>query len=104
MITDHKDIVYLIIIVGRKNSSPLLASVYEFGGRGIHTVYGKGSVKASYLQYAFGLVPEDNKLVITCLLPKDKSDGMLKMLINKYDFNKPNTGIAFTIPIEELTH
>lgn len=104
MITGHKDIVYLIIIVGRKKAKPLLASVTEYGGRGMHTLYGKGSVNASYLQQALGLVPEDNKMVITCLLPKEKSDAMLKMLINKYDFNKPNTGIAFTIPIEVLSH
>lgn len=104
MITTHKDLVYLIIIVGRKKATHLLASISEFGGRGIHTLYGKGSVNASYLQYALGLVAEDNKTVITCLLPKEKSDAMLKMLINQHDFNKPNTGIAFTIPIEELSH
>ncbi len=104
MMAGNKDIVYMMIVVGRKHAPHLLEAITEYGGRGIHTIYGKGSVKASYLQYALGMVPEENKMVITCMLKKEKSDDMLNMLINKYHFNKPNTGIAFTIPIEVLSH
>ena len=52
----------------------------------------------------FGLVPEENKVVITCLLPSEKSDALLDMLVEKFNFDKPNTGIAFTIPVEKLSY
>lgn len=104
MLIVHKDIVYMVIIVGRNQTPKLLEAITEHGGRVINSIYGKGSVKASYLQSVLGLVPEENKTVITCLLVKENSDAMFDMLIDKFDFNKPNTGIAFTIPVEELSH
>ncbi len=104
MTVERNDIVYMMIVVGRKQAPALMEAITEHGGHSIQTLYGKGTVKASYLQYALGMVPEKNKTVITCLLKREKSDEMLNMLINKFHFNKPNTGIAFTIPIETLSH
>lgn len=97
------DIVLLTIIAGRKQRSELTAALSESGGRIINVMYGKGSVKANILMESFGLAPEENKVLITCLLKNDRSDDMLEMLIERFDFNKPNTGIAFTIPLEKLS-
>lgn len=97
------EIDFLIIIAGRKMKSRLLDAVSECGGRMMEIVYGKGSVKASYLQDAFGLVPEENKVVITCLASRKRSDKIMNMLTNEFDFDMPNTGIAFTIPVEKLS-
>jgi hypothetical protein len=94
---------FLTLIAGRKNKAVLLKALWETGGRLINVVYGKGSVKANYLMDMLGLVPEENKVVITCLLPAEKSSVVLDMLAKKFDFDKPNTGIAFTIPVEKLS-
>ncbi|SHI07854.1 nitrogen regulatory protein P-II family [Sporobacter termitidis DSM 10068] len=94
----------LTIIAGRKSKNALLDALTEAGGRLINLVYGKGSVKSSYLRDMFGLVPEENKVVITCLLPEEKSDAILDMLVRKFNFDKPNTGIAFTTPVERLSY
>lgn len=94
---------FLTLIAGRKNKDALLSALSETGGRLINVVYGKGSVKSSYLRDMLGLVPEENKVVITCLLAGERSDAIFDMLVKKFDFNKPNTGIAFTICIEKLS-
>lgn len=95
---------FLTLIAGRKQKDALLDVLSEAGGRLINIVYGKGSAKLSYLRDMFGLVPEENKVVITCLLSSEKSDAVLDMLVTKLDFDKPNTGIAFTIPVEKLSY
>ena len=99
-----KHVVQLMLIAGRNHYDALLSAMPEKGARVINTIYGKGSVKASYLMDAFGLVPEENKVVISCLIPSDKLDAMFAMLDEQFHFNKPNTGIAFTIPVEKLSY
>ena len=93
---------YLILIAGRKHKTALLNALSKSGGKLIEVVYGKGSVKSNYLSDMFGLVHEENKILVTCLLPGDKVKAVFDMLIEKFDFDKPNTGIAFTIAVEAL--
>ena len=101
--TDGK-IAYLAIIAGRKNKDALLTALHESGIRLINTVYGKGTVKASYLRNTFGLIPEENKVMIICISTCVKIDIALKMLEEKFEFNKPNTGIAFTVHVEKVSY
>lgn len=97
------NIVFLMLVAGRKQKDALLDALTEAGGRLIKMVYGRGFGKSGYLQDVLGLVPEEDKVVITCLLPEEKSDAVLEMLVKKFHFDKPNTGIAFTIPVEKLS-
>ncbi len=90
---------FLTIIAGRKLKDSLVESLSSEGGRLITVMYGKGSVRSDYLRDMFGLVPEENKVMITCLLPCKKADTVMGMLVSKFHFDKPNTGIAFTVPI-----
>ena len=93
---------FFTVIVGRKQRKALVEAVSRGGGRAVNIVYGKGSVDAGYLKDAFGLVQEENKVVITCLLSKKRSAGMFEMLIREFHFDKPNTGIAFAVPVDRL--
>ena len=97
------DIEFLMVIAGRKQRESLLDALAESGGRLFSIVYGEGSVKASYLIDAFGFAPEETKVVITCLLPKRRSEEAIRMLTERFNFDKPNTGIAFTVPIDKLS-
>ena len=97
------EIDFLTVIAGRKKKEPLLVAISQNGGRLLNIMYGRGSVKASYIMDAFGFVPEENKVVITFLLPKKKSGAMIKMLTETFEFDKPNTGIAFTVPVDALS-
>ena len=94
---------FLTVIAGRKWKTPLLDALTEAGALLMHTAYGRSSVYSGSFLELLGLVPEEHKAVITCLIPRDKVDKALDMLESRFSFNKPNTGIAFTIPIEKLS-
>lgn len=95
-------IVFLVVIAGRKQREALVEALAQAGGRLIEVIYGKGSVKSSYLMDMLGLVPEENKVLITCVFAGDKTDGVFDMLVKKFRFDRPNTGIAFTIHVDRL--
>ena len=96
-------IVFLMLIIARKQKDDVLCALSELGAKVINTSYGKGTVKAGYLENVFGLIPEENKAVITSLLSRETSNAVFKILVEKFDFEKPNTGIAFTIPVDRLS-
>lgn len=96
-------VVLLTVISGRKRKNALIEALAHAGGRLIHVVYGRGSVSADYLHAMLGLVPEENKGIITCLIPRSQVDAVLEMLVTQFHFENPNTGIAFTMPIEDTS-
>jgi hypothetical protein len=69
----------------------------------INVVYAKGSVKSGYFKDMLGLVPEEKKVLITCIVAGDRTDHLFDALITKFRFNEPNTGVAFAVPIEKLS-
>lgn len=95
--------VYLTLVTSRKRKDKLLCELSNYCARVISTIYGKGTVKASYLKDAFGLLPEENKVIISCVMRKDKADEVMQSLIDKFGFDKPNTGIAFTTNLDKLS-
>jgi len=96
-------IVLLTIIAERKQKDALLTALLEAGMRLVNTAYGKGTVKASYLQTTLGLVPEKAKAIIICASTETKAETVLQMLIKDFHFDRPNTGIAFTISIDKVS-
>ncbi len=94
---------YLTIIADRKHKEVLSKLLFEFGCRLINVVYAKGSVQSGYFKDMLGLVPEEKKILITCIVKGDLTKQIFDQLIEKYNFNKPNTGIAFSIPVDKLS-
>lgn len=101
--TMPRKLVFLTLIAGRKRKDALLTALSASGLKIINTIYGKGTVEAGYLQNVLGLIPEENKIIITGIMRLENADAIFDILVKKFDFNKPNTGIAFTIPIEKLS-
>ena len=97
------EILFMALIAGRTQQDALLSALLEAGVHLINTIYGRGTVHAGYLKNILGLVPEKNKVAITCVLTGDKANAVLKMLTEKFHFDNPNTGIAFTVPIDEVS-
>jgi len=96
-------ITFWVLIVGRKNQDAMLSALLENGAHLTNTMYGRGTVEASYLQNVLGLVPEKHKTMIMCLLPDSETVAVTKMLNERFHFGQPNTGIAFTISIDHLS-
>ena len=93
------NLVFLILVADRKQKDALISEIFKADCRIINTIYAKGSVKANYLVEMLGFIPEENKVVITCTLRREKIDALFAILLNQFKFNRPNTGIAFTVPI-----
>ncbi|MEA5013050.1 MAG: hypothetical protein VB099_00675 [Candidatus Limiplasma sp.] len=95
---------FFVVIADRKKKGALLEALCQVGCKMVNSLYAKGSVSASAFMDAFGFAHEENKVLITFLLPGEKADAALDLLTKQFHFNKPNTGIAFTIPVEGLSH
>lgn len=94
---------FLTLIMGRKHKEEILKLLLKSGCHLIDVVYAKGSVQTGYFKDMLGLVPEEKKVMITCIVSGDLSGDLLDQLITKFNFDKPNTGIAFTVPIDKLS-
>ncbi len=91
-----------VIVAKPKLKEKLSALLIENGAHSISTTYGHGSVSKSILAQAFGLDAEQKKVVISCLIKMENAKKIMDVLYNEYKFYKPNTGVAFTIPVEGL--
>lgn len=96
-------LVLLVVIAGRKQKDALLCELLASGAKLVSTIYGKGTADASHLTDVLGLVPEDNKAVIACVFKAADVDAALAMLVRRFHFDRPNTGVAFTIDVERLS-
>ena len=97
------DIEFFTIIAGRNLKEDLCVAVSKQGGRLQNIMYGHGTVTASYVMDAFGFVPEEHKVIITCLLPPKRAVELMRVLVEEFDFNKPNTGIAFSVSLDKMS-
>jgi len=98
------NIKHIVLIAGRKQKGRLLAALSARGCCVVNICYGKGSTKAGYLMDTFGLVHEENKVVITCIASGEEADAIFDMLSVDFKFNDPNTGIAYIIPVDTLSY
>lgn len=93
---------YLVIIADQKNKDKFISLISEFGGISTETVYGHGSMSQSAIAAAFGFESEQAKVVLSCLIRTDSAKELIDTLKTEYRFDAPNTGIAFTVPVEGL--
>ena len=93
---------YFVIIGNTKLREKFSALLKENGAHSINTIYGRGSVGKSILAQAFGLDSDQKKVIISSLLPTENAEKVINVLYEEYNFNKANTGIAFSVPIQKL--
>ena len=98
-----KEIVLLTVVIDRAQRDSVITMLSEAGGQLINTLYGKGLVNVGLFMEAFGLVPEKNRVIITCLLPSEESEPMIKTLVEEFGLGTLNAGTAFTVPVEKLS-
>ena len=93
---------YFVIIAEQKKKKTFLTLLDEYGARGIEIMYAHGSMSPSAVAAAFGFESEQKKVMLSCLLKNEKASQLLEVLYRDYKFNLPNTGIAFSIPVEGM--
>ncbi len=103
MMNSDYTIDYLTIITARNYKDNVLKLLLSSGCHLIDVVYAKGSVRSGYFKDMLGLVAEEKKVLITCILKSDLTLQLMEQLVTKFNFDQPNTGIAFVIPVEKLS-
>ena len=93
---------YFVIIADQKKKNKFLTLLGDHGARGLEVVYAHGSMSPSAIAAAFGFEAEQSKVMITCLIKTESARQLISILYKDYNFDKPNTGIAFCIPVEGL--
>ena len=93
---------YFVIIARQKKKDKFLTLLSDVGAKRIDTVYGNGSMSSSALAAAFGLEAERGRVMISCLVRTETARELIDTLRKDYSFDKPNTGIAFSVPVEGL--
>lgn len=93
---------YFVIIAEKKKKKKILALLDEYDARGIETVYAHGSMSPSAIAAAFGFESVQEKVMIACLLKNEKAKNLMNVLYDEYNFDKPNTGIAFSVSVEGM--
>jgi len=100
---NHDQVLFLVVVTDRKQKDDILTMLLDEGIHLINTVYGRGTVCEHFFMDAFGLNPERNKAVITCVSTYVKTEAALGALKTKFGFDRPNTGIAFTMPVDKVS-
>ncbi len=98
----HCGAVFLVLITPKKHKDVFIDTLTQMGGCLINAVYCRDGCRSGYFRDALGLVPEENKVMLVCLLARDKADTMLNTLVEKYNFGKPGTGRAFTVRVDKI--
>ena len=97
---NEAEINILVVIAKLKFEQAIIDSLSENDARFFNVAYAKGLSRSdTNLQSALGLNSEKHEVVITSIINKQKSDDMLKILEEKFEFDKPSNGIAFTLPV-----
>ena len=93
---------YLVIIAEQKKKDKFITLLTENDAHEIRTIYGRGSMSPGAIAAAFGFEAEQGKVIISCLVTTEKAKQLINTLYTDYKFKKPNTGIAFAVPVEGL--
>ena len=93
---------YFVIIAEQKKKKKLLSLLGDYDARAIEIVYGRGSMSPSAISEAFGFETRQVKVMISCILKSENAQKIIEVLYKDHRFEEPNTGIAFSIPVEGL--
>lgn len=93
---------YFVIIASKKKKNEFLSLLGDYGAHVVETTYGYGSMSPSVLAAAFGFETEQKKVLISALVKREQAERLMQVLQEKYDFDQPNTGIAFSVSVEGL--
>ena len=90
----------LVVIVDRNKVDKVAETVSKFGAAFCHICYGKGTAKNDLLNI-LGL-GETQKGVLFASVDENGIEKIHSVLKNEYDFEKPGSGISFTIPMTSV--
>lgn len=101
--SEHAPIVWLVVIANTSIKDKLLKGLGEHGAVLFNSTYGRGTARSQILE-TLGFSVEPRKVILTSFVKKSNVANVFNYLTSVCKFNQPNTGFAFTIPIEKVTY
>ena len=90
----------MFVIVNKNKAEKVARALGEHGLRYIQASLGTGTAPSAFSSLMG--IGETEKVVIYGSVLEDKVDEIYTMLKEKFEFEKKNTGIAFTVPITSV--
>lgn len=100
----QRERVLLVIIAERNLKYKVTEAIEAVGAVMFNATYVKGSMQKNQLLRTLGLTVEQKKVLLTCLIERKNINDAFKTLNDKFKFDQPNTGIAFTLPLESISY
>ncbi len=94
---NSEQIEQIYVIVNHGDARKILSSAKQLGISNGTVLHAKGTAQSRLL--AFLELGDIRKEIILMLAKKQKAQAVLEGLASRFQFNKPNHGIAFTIPL-----
>lgn len=95
---DHQ---LIVTIIKKGWAEKILNAAKRAGARGSTIMYGRG-VGIHETKKLLGIPIEPEKEIILTLIHKDKTDAVLKAIVEAGQLNKPGTGIGFVIDVDKV--
>lgn len=94
------DIKALFVIVDKGNADEVCEMANKKGAKGATIIHGRGT--GSHIAHPlFDMVIEPEKEIIMFLLQEDKVEQISKDISERFEFNKPGTGILFVMDVKK---
>jgi hypothetical protein len=103
-IEESESIVMMTLIAKREEKGTLLSALLESGIHLSNVSYGRGFVRTGYVKYSFGMSRDIRTVIIFCVSTDTKINMFLERLLTEFNFDKPHTGIAYTVPINQISY
>lgn len=100
---NNKNLQYFVVIVIKDLKDEILSVLSDYNAHLIEIIYVHGTVKTNPLVNAFGLDCNECKVMISGLLKYENAKELIRLLYENYKFDKPNTGIAYSISVDSLS-
>lgn len=95
---DHQ---LIVTIVKRGWATKIIDAAKTAGARGGTILHGRG-VSIHEQKKLLGIPIEPEKEIILTLIHKDKTDDVLKAIVEAGQLQKPGTGIGFVIDVDKI--
>lgn len=93
----------LVVIAKRKDKEKLVKALFEREVLMMNQSLVKGSAKEGLLR-ALGFSREVHNVMLSGFIKESQTSEVLALLVDKFNFNAPNSGFAFTIPVESISY
>lgn len=96
----HLDLIYVIVQFGL--ASKIVRFAKKHGAKSATVLLGKGTIKNPILE--FFEINEGRREIVLMGTKKSIAGEVLAKLNEKFQFEKPNKGIAFSVPVIDVVH